>query len=74
MYFYGKVPKKHNLDLLRILLSTVFKPTLDKQRFEIEKKIILQEIEKGYKDPQRIAYNTYINWLYPNSSMGTPNM
>ncbi len=54
------------------LAEMVLNPSFDKKDVEIERAVVLKEVDMGKSDPTAIAYYSVINKLLPGSPFGRP--
>ncbi len=54
------------------LAGMVLEPAFDAHDVEIERSVVLQEVDMGKSDPMMIAYYSVINRLLPDSPFGRP--
>src|SRR3989344_867550 len=54
--FYFKLPSEHLFAGMDILIDILNNPKFDKKKFEMEKKVILEEIKMYRDDPQRYVF------------------
>jgi len=64
--FWFKLPSEHVFAGLEILYDLLSNPVFPADKFEKEKKIILEEIKMYHDEPQRAVYDALIENLYKN--------
>ncbi len=68
--YYIKVSKQHIQFGLEFLSQLVFYPTFPKKDLEIEKKVVIEEINMYEDDPQSMIYRIFESLIFKNSSLG----
>ena len=62
--FWFKLPSKHVFAGLDIIADMLLNPTFEKEKFEKEKKVILEEIKMYHDNPQRFIHDKIEENLY----------
>ncbi len=62
--FWFKLPSEHVFTGLEILYDILSNPIFQAEKFEKEKRVILEEIKMYHDDPQRAVYDALIENLY----------
>ncbi|MEK6928455.1 MAG: pitrilysin family protein [Nanoarchaeota archaeon] len=62
--FWFKLPSEHMFSGIDILIDMLKNPIFKEDKFEKEKKVILEEIKMGHDEPQRDVYDNILENLY----------
>lgn len=62
--YYLTLPKEHLKTGLKVLYDIFQETSFDEKSFEEEKKVILEEMKRGYDNPQRMVYQKFFETAF----------
>ncbi|MCX7757563.1 MAG: insulinase family protein [candidate division WOR-3 bacterium] len=72
MAIYGSFLKEKFSDVFSIIISMFKKRKYDEKDFNLEKKVILQEISEIFDEPEELLSEFFLKEMFPQNSLGLP--
>ncbi len=69
---YNRIPQQYLEETLKFMYEIFTNSIYDKNEFDIEKKVIINEIHSEFEDAQEKAHEYFMNNLFPDQSLGLP--
>ncbi len=68
--YVSKVPKKHFKKVMGVLIDLLLYPKLEKKSIDMERKVIIEEINSSEDSPESKTGSQYYKLLWPNHPLG----